>query len=245
MRRLFTVICILTFVLYSSIANAKQQPEEKDISDVFITTLYPYIYQAVTKYFGYPQSFDLYDAKIIEITRPKKQEQFTFEVKVQVNTFVQAHNPPNTIETITLAVNLFGINVINYEHKSDEWERKIRKFKADILTDITETFNLDMKSYQQYEYQQLAYLSDNQEKFKSLLNLNNQIWSKSNIGVGFVNVVAPVTFIKNNHGYILFKEADGTNLLYTIQNQNEEWKILKIETKKGKIMPKKLMWYMV
>jgi hypothetical protein len=245
MRRLFTVICILTFVLFSSVANANQQPGEKDISDAFITSLYPYINQAVTHYFGYPQQFDLYDAKIIEIKRPKKQEQFTFEVKVQVNTFVQAHNPPNTIETITLAVNLSGINVINYEHKSDEWERKIRKFKADILTDLSETFNLDLKSYHKYEYQQLAYLSENQKKFKSLLNLNNQIKSKSNIGVGFINVVAPFTFIKDNHGYILFKQADGTNLKYTIKIENDEWKIIRIQTKKGKTMPKELLWYMV
>jgi hypothetical protein len=65
---------------------------------------------------------------MIEIKR-ETEEGFSFIVKVEVRTFEHAYAPLYGIETIIMGVAPFGVRAINYEHKGDEWEQKMEKFK--------------------------------------------------------------------------------------------------------------------
>jgi len=61
--------------------------------------------------------FDLYDAKIIEMKPLKDGERFSSEIKVQIQTYVGAHNPPRGIDTITFIQDFGDIKVTKFEHK--------------------------------------------------------------------------------------------------------------------------------
>ncbi|MBA2873404.1 hypothetical protein [Thermaerobacillus caldiproteolyticus] len=153
---------------------------------------------------------------------------------------------PYGIETITMGVAPSGIKVINYEHKGDEWEQKMEKFKNEVLMDIQKTFNLDLNAYQKYEYEQLRYQAE-QGKFMKLAKINEDIVINElnkEIKPPYKNVIYPMTFIKGDEAFILYKKADGTNVLYTLRKKNDNWLILNKETKEGKEMAKELLWYM-
>lgn len=57
-------------------------------------------------------------------------------------------------------------------------------------------------------------------------------------------MIEPVTFIKENKGYILFKKADGTNIVFQLSKLNGKWEVVKKERKQGRKMKKELLWYM-
>ncbi len=60
----------------------------------------------------------------------------------------------------------------------------------------------------------------------------------------YKNFIYPVTFIKNNNGYILLKKSDGTNVFYRVIRDNDKWKVIELKSKVGKKMDNKLLWYM-
>lgn len=121
---------------------------------------------------------------------------------------------PYGIETITMGVAPSGIKVINYEHKGDEREQKMEKFKNEVLMDIQKTFNLDLNAYQKYE--QLHYQAE-QGKFMELAKINEDIVINElnkEIKPPYKNVIYPMTFVKDDEAFILYKKSDGTNVLY-------------------------------
>jgi hypothetical protein len=140
-----------------------------------------------------------------------------------------------------------GVEVINYKHQGDEWEKKIENFKKAVLIEIQNSFNLELDSYDKKGFYQLSYIANDEGKLTSLYKIVTEINReiKDEVGVGYVNVVGPISFIKDNHGYVLFKKADGTNYVYTLSKKNDVWKIVNKESKPGKVMPKELLWYMV
>ncbi|MEC0241674.1 DUF3888 domain-containing protein [Paenibacillus dokdonensis] len=109
-----TIIVILGFLLLSPIASA--EPNNKICNDVLLTSLSPAISNAISGYYGYPRLYGLYDAKILRIERVHEGE-YTFNVTVQVKTFVGAHNHPFGLETMTIAVSPGSMLVSQFHHE--------------------------------------------------------------------------------------------------------------------------------
>ena len=168
-------------------------------------------------------------------------------MKVQVTTFEHAHDPPNGIETITFDISPFGVKFIEFKHIGDEEEKKIKRFYQEVISEILQSFRLKSQSYSTYTYDQLIYQSEKQIQYKTLTDIvENIIVNILNpeIKPPYKNVIDPVTFLKEDKGYILFKKADGTNVVYFVKRENSKWMIIDKKFKKGKVMKKELLWYM-
>ena len=248
-NKLCFVLLIFLFIILiqPNDTNAKQNKiENKLLLDTMITLLDPYISEAVEQYYGYHKSYGLYDAKILGISR-EKDGGFSFKVKVQVNTFEEAHNPPYGKETIILGVEVDKVKVIKFIHEGDEEERKIANFYNEAITDIKETFKINLNSFKKIKYEQLLYKSEKQKEYKSLSDIVTDIIVNElnpEIKPPYKNIIEPVTFIKNNQGYILFKKADGTNIVFQVSRLNGKWVVVKEESRQGKKMKNDLLWYM-
>lgn len=113
------IIGLLTLIMLftpTSYAYGKDI-NERAMQDFILAVLGKYMYQAVYEYYGEPRMFDLYDAKIIEMKPLKDGERFSSEIKVQIQTYVGAHNPPRGIDTITFIQDFGDIKVTEFEHK--------------------------------------------------------------------------------------------------------------------------------
>ncbi|MCM3399349.1 DUF3888 domain-containing protein [Oceanobacillus profundus] len=248
-NKLCFVLLIFLFIILiqPNDTNAKQNKiENKLLLDTMITLLDPYISEAVEQYYGYHKSYGLYDAKILGISR-EEDGGFSFNVKVQVNTFEEAHNPPYGKETIILGVEVGKVKVIKFIHEGDEEERKIANFYNEAITDIKETFKINLNTFKKIKYEQLLYKSEKQKEYKSLSDIvTNILVNELNpeIKPPYKNIIEPVTFIKNNQGYILFKKADGTNIVFQVSRLNGKWVVVKEESRQGKKMKNDLLWYM-
>ncbi|SES44932.1 Protein of unknown function [Psychrobacillus sp. OK032] len=256
---LFSAIVIIVFNFSGILVNAEMDLDNeykevnneteidyKLIYDALLTTLDPYITEEIINYYGYPKQYGLYDAKIISVIR-ETEGGFSFKVKVQVTTFEHAHNPPHGKETITFDISPFGVKVFEFKHEGDEEEKKIKQFYQEVISDIMQSFNLKSQSYSIYTYEQLFYQSEKQIQYKTLTDIvENIIVSILNpqIKPPYKNVIDPVSFIKGDKGYILFKTADGTNVVYFVKKENSKWTIIDKKFKKGKVMKKELLWYM-
>ncbi|WP_440895467.1 DUF3888 domain-containing protein [Amphibacillus sp. Q70] len=216
------------------------------IYDTLLTALDPYITEEIINHYGYPKQYGLSDAKILSVIR-ETEGGFSFQGKVQVTTFEHAHNPPYGIETITFEISPFGVKVIEFQHEGDEEEKKIKQFYQEVISDIIQSFNLKLQSYSVYTYDQLFYQSEKQIHYKTLTDIVKNIIANSlnpQIKPPYKNVIDPVTFIKGDKGYIIFKTADGTNAVYFVKKENNKWTIIDKTFKKGKIMKEELLWYM-
>lgn len=221
--------------------SQSEQPDYKLIYDTLITTLFPSIIKEVINYYGYPKQFE--DEKILSITR---EHEGGFNVEVQVTTFEHAHDPPYGKETMTFNISPLEVKTISFQHEGDQLEKDINEFYKATLLDIIQSFNLNLGSYSSYTYDQLQYQADINNEFKSLFNIAKKI--ATNIlfperEIPNKNVIDPVTFIKDNTGYMLFKKSDGTNVIYKVQKKDGNWIVTDKNSTQGKKMDYKLPWY--
>jgi hypothetical protein len=246
---LISLVITTTSSIYSVHAEpqtSSQETEEKLLHDTLITTLDPHIQEAIANYYGYPKQFALFWTKVMNIKR-EQQGGYSFTVKLQAKTFEHAHSSPIGIETITMNVSPFGVKIINFEHNGDEWEQKIERFKKELLDDIIKSFNLDLTYFKMYDDRQLEYLAEQVNgNFGSIHKINEEIVSEINkdIKPPYKNFINPFTFVNDDKAYILFKKADGTNFVYSLIKKDNNWVIIKKESKQGKVMPRELLWYM-
>src|SRR5699024_2043988 len=113
--------------------------------------------------------------------------------------------------------------------------------------DIKQTFDLNLDSYKQYKFNQLAYLARDKGEFKTLFTIAETIVNEiinPMIEPPYKNVIDPVTYVNGEKGYILFKEVDGTNVVYEVRREKGFWEVVNKESKPGKRMEKVLLWYM-
>ncbi|HLQ98024.1 MAG TPA: DUF3888 domain-containing protein [Candidatus Dormibacteraeota bacterium] len=248
-QKLFFVlsICLFLILIQPNDTYAEQNKIDYNLlSDTLVTLLNPHIAEAVEHYYGYNKSYGLYDIEILSISR-EEEEGFRFRVKVQVNTFEAAHNPPYGKETIIFEVAIDKVEVIEFIHEGNEKERKIKHFYDEAISDIRKTFKLNLNSFKELTYKQLLYESEKQKEYKSLSNIATDIIVNEinpEIKPPYKNVIEPVTFIKENKGYILFKKVDGTNIVFQLSKLNGKWEVVKKERKQGRKMKKELLWYM-
>ncbi|MFC5602024.1 DUF3888 domain-containing protein [Sporosarcina koreensis] len=220
--------------------------DQHSIQDALLITLSPYISDGIIDYYGYDKSYGLHDAKIMGIHREGKGG-FSFTVDVQVNTFETAENPPYGKETLQFRISPKGIKLLDFTHIGDEEEKKLSRFYKDAIIDIKKSFRLNLLPYERYEYNQLRYKAEKQNEFNSLAHIAEEIVINilsTEIQPPYKNVISPVTFIRGNEGFILFKKADGTNYYYKVLNENGIWKVIDQDSEKGKKMKYDLLWYM-
>lgn len=231
------------FILPCKIYAQSEQADDQLIRDTFITILNPFIEKEIDHYYGYPKQYGLYDVKILKIV---KESQFSFKVSVEVTTFEHAHSPPYSKEIITFEVSPTGVSTLRYIHEADDVEKAINAFYRATLLDIQQSFKLDLASYTSYRYDQLQYQAEINNDMKPLAMIAEEI--VTNIlfperKIPYKNVIDPVTFIKGNIGYMLFKRADGTNVSYQLQKKDGTWIVTDKTSKPGKKMEDLLPWY--
>lgn len=234
----------LLTVTSGNLDSQSEQPDYKLIYDTLLTTLDPSIQKEIINYYGYPKQYGLYDAKILSIIR--HEGQFGFIAKVQVTTFEHAHDPPYGKETMTFNISPFGVKTISFQHESAKLEKDINEFYKETLSDIKQSFNLNLESYSSYTYNQLQYQAEINNEFKSIFNIAEEIVTNvlfPERKIPNKNVIDPVTFIKDNTGYMLFKMSDGTNVNYKVQKKDGNWIVTDKISKQGKKMDYKLPWY--
>lgn len=231
------------FILPCKIYAQSEQADDQLIRDTFITILNPFIEKEIDHYYGYPKQYGLYDVKILKIV---KESQFSFKVSVEVTTFEHAHSPPYSKEIITFEVSPTGVSTLRYIHEADDVEKAINAFYRATLLDIQQSFKLDLASYTSYRYDQLQYQAEINNDMKPLAMIAEEI--VTNIlfperKIPYKNVIDPVTFIKGNIGYMLFKRADGTNVSYQLQKKDGTWIVTDKTSKPGRKMEDLLPWY--
>lgn len=220
-----------------------EQPDYKLIYDTLITSLFPSVSKEIINYYGYPKQYE--DVKILRITR-EHEGSFDFNVEVQVTTFEHAHDPPYGKETMTFNISPFGVKTIIFQHEGDKFEKDINEFYKATLSDIKQSFNLNLESYSTYTFIQLQYQTEINKEFKSLYNIAEEIVINILLPerkIPYKNVIDPVTIIKGNTGSILFKKSDGTNVNYQVQKKDGNWIVIDKNSKQGKKMDYKLPWY--
>ncbi|WP_088230740.1 DUF3888 domain-containing protein [Bacillus cereus] len=242
----YILIATITFwIIPSKIYAQSEQADYKLIYDTLITTLHPSIKKEIINYYGYPKQYGLYDAKILSIIR-EHEDQFSFITKVQVTTFEHAHDPPYGKETMTFKISPFGVKTISFKHEGDKVEKEINEFYSATLSDIKRSFNLNLESYSSYTYNQLQYQAEINNEFNPLFNIAGEIITNILLPerkIPYKNVIDPVTFINGNTGYMLFKKSDGTNVNYKVQKKDGNWIVTAKNSKQGKKMDYKLLWY--
>lgn len=244
MKKIATLMTIVTILIMpSKIYAQSEQADEKLITDTLITILNPFIEKEIDHYYGYPKQYGLYDANILNVIR---ESQFSFRVNVQVTTFEHAHSPPYSKEIITFEISPTDVNTLHYKHEADNVEKAIDAFYRTTLSDIQQSFNLNLASFISYRYNQLQYKAEINNEMKPLATIADEI--ANNIlfperKIPYKNVVDPVTFIKDNTGYMLFKRGDGTNVSYQLQKKDGTWTVINKASKPGKKMQHQLPWY--
>ena len=240
----FLVISMLSQPLMSKAESTTI--DQQSIQDALLTTLQPYISEGIMDYYGYHKSYGLYDAKLLNIQR-EEDGGFSFTVEVQVNTFETAENPPYGKETLQFGISAKGVKLLDYAHKGDDEEKKLHQFYKEALIDIKKSFRLNLLPYERYDYNQLRYKAEKQNEYDSLAHIVEEIVINilsPDIQPPYKNVIDPVTFVKDDEAFILFKKADGTNFYYRALKENGIWKVVDQESEKGKKMEYDLLWYM-
>lgn len=240
----YILIATITFLVIPNNTYAlSEKPDYKLLYDTLITTLFPSIDKEIINYYGYPKQFE--DAKILSITR-NHEGSFDFNAEVQVTTFEHAHDPPYGKETITFNISPFGVKTISFKHEGEKLEKDINEFYKATLSDIKQSFHLNLEPYSSYTYNQLQYQAEINNEFKSLFKIAEEIVTNILLPERKIpnkNVIDPVTSIKGNTGYMLFKKSDGTNVIYKVQKKDGNWIVTDKNNKQGKKMDYKLPWY--
>ncbi|ARU60404.1 hypothetical protein CBW65_04475 [Tumebacillus avium] len=110
-------VCHLTGIFVPQQALSEyDHPKEEPCQEVLLTSLNPYISEATKQYYGEVRQYGLFDAKILDIQKDPEQS-FNYKVRVQIKTFIGAHNPPEGLDTLTIHIDTSGGKVVNYEHR--------------------------------------------------------------------------------------------------------------------------------
>ncbi|MGZ9869575.1 DUF3888 domain-containing protein [Priestia endophytica] len=119
---ILSIVLILSILYSVNLVSAQAQNiKQKDFYDSYLTLLDPYARKVIKK------PYDLFDAKILSVKRVIKgrtlEEKkvnaglFDFIVKVQYRTYTGAHDPPESLETLTFRIDSRKIKVIKRESK--------------------------------------------------------------------------------------------------------------------------------
>ncbi|MCJ7842826.1 hypothetical protein MUB24_18475 [Lederbergia sp. NSJ-179] len=75
---------------------------------------------------------------------------------------------------MTFSISPFGVKTIRFKHEGDKEEKEINEFYNATLSDIKQSFHLNLGSYSSYTYNQLQYQAEINNEFKSLVTLRKK-----------------------------------------------------------------------
>ena len=249
MRRFYIIsfFLVLTTLLQPLVPKANEPIANlESLEDALLVTLQPFIAQGIIDHYGYDKPYKLHDAEVVAVKREKEGE-FAFVVEVRVKTFETSENPPYGNETLKFGLNSKGAQLLEFSHVGDEEEKSVKQFYKEAIIDIKKSFHLNLLPYEQYNYNQLRYKAEKNNEYDSLAHIAEEIIINilsPEIQPPYKNVIDPVTFVRDNEGFILFKRADGTNFYYKVLKENGIWNVVEQESEKGKKMKYELLWYM-
>lgn len=222
MKKYFFIflLCIYCFSLLPNNLKAQQiQSEEQLFRDALKITLLPHIHKEIIKCLKEFKTFGTYSMNF-----------GTIDTKL-LSIKRKEPNEPLKYET--------EFEVSTYEHAHNPPHFTINF----TLGDIKQSFNLDLKDYKHYNPNEL-----NNFGYNKIHQMVTDI-ARTTLGPDvekthpFKNIVAPITYLKENKGYILFKKGNGTNVVYFLEKINDIWIVQDKKEKKGKKMEAKLLWY--
>jgi hypothetical protein len=256
LKRILTAILLCFIYLlgpFVAETSSTAKIDSKLLYDTLITTLNPQISKAIedyhkklSTYATYSMNYGLYNIDLLDIKR-EHEGGYSFIVKIMLSTFEHAHNPPHFKETITMRVSPVGYEVLDYKHEVDETFRQIEGFYEETISDIKQSFQLDLNGYKRYNLTELMQHSNQVNNLEALHDIVIEKFKSFVTSEDFkpplLNIIYPITYVKGNQAYILFKTSDGTNVVYSVTKKNHNWTVTDEKTKKGKRMEKKLLWY--
>lgn len=103
-------------------------------------------------------------------------------------------------------------------------DAEVNNFKSQVDEDIANAFTIELTSLEKIDHKALG-----TDSFKPFETVFIEVITQQKTGD-----VLPSIYINGNTGYILEKKADGTNVVYRIEKNQNVWTILQKESKPGK-----------
>lgn len=92
--------------------NLTCQERESFLERLIMLNYVPQIKDAVDKYYGNPRGFDIEKLKDLKVIAP-----YEYEMKIQISTYIGAHNPPYGTDVATIHFHhLHDGKIANFEH---------------------------------------------------------------------------------------------------------------------------------
>ena len=91
--------------------------------------------------------------------------------------------------------------------------------------DMEKSFGVDLQGFRKVNMDTMIHLSKTDSSELSLIELLNDSCARTCIG-------EPAVYVKSDHGYVLYKESIGMNIVLEIK-KNGEWKIENKRVNKG------------
>jgi hypothetical protein len=101
---------------------------------------------------------------------------------------------------------------------------EVEVLNSSLIEDVQNRFNVDLEGYQEFTYDELADTSTDDYSEMSLMVIANQQCEKGCTGT-------PSAFIRENEGYIFYRQKDGLNVLLKIKEKKDQWVVTTKETK--------------
>ncbi|MBB6452383.1 hypothetical protein HNQ94_000828 [Salirhabdus euzebyi] len=97
-----------------------------------------------------------------------------------------------------------------------------------VKQDIEKSFDEDFSTYKEIE---LGKVFEQESNYHELFKITEQVLRGQEVGD-----IIPILLLQDNHGMIIQKKKDGTNVIHYIEKSNREWVETKKVSKPGKII---------
>lgn len=110
-------------------------------------------------------------------------------------------------------------------------DNQVNQFLAKVDEDVQQSFNLNLAGYEKIDRK--ALFQDKKAYEKSLRSVYMEVIMNQSDGD-----ILPQLYVnaQQNTGYILEKKADGQNVLYTIQKEDGEWRMVDTQEATGNVI---------
>lgn len=119
-------------------------------------------------------------------------------------------------------------NTTEEKMAKDKIDKVVAKFKQEVDKDIEDTFMINLSDYKKIDHKAILTTNSSSSLKKIFISimLNQQTGD-----------IIPSIYFQGNKGFIIEKKADGTNVVYTIHNNSDQWEISKKEQRTGRHIP--------